>query len=184
MKLGFLVDTERCIGCHACEMACKNEYQPGPTVRMRKVYGLEEGKLDAPARVYASLACNHCDDPACLKACPTGAYTKQANGAVDHDVATCIGCQLCIMACPYNVPCYDPEIGKVRKCDLCYDRLEKGEQPACVENCVMDAIHLVDFDKEDLSKYDDTVPNFPDTRITKPNVRFVKAKIGEQTRRD
>lgn len=181
--LAFLVNSDRCIGCHACEMACKNEYQPEASVRMRKVYQMPEANLEKPARVFLSLACNHCEDPACLKACPAKAYKILENGIVYHDQEACIGCKMCIMACPYQVPCFDKETGKVRKCDMCMDKMEKGEEPVCVRSCVMDALSIIDVEEEG-GKYADTVPGFPDRSITKPSTRFIPATIGQQIRRD
>lgn len=184
-KLAFLVNIERCIGCHSCEMACKNEYQLYPKVRWRKVYPLGEEAFGAPERNFISLACNHCDEPACLTACPVIAYTKRSDGIVMHDQARCIGCRMCQMACPYAVPQYNEEKRKVEKCSFCAARLDNGEKPACVVGCPMEAISVIDVaagsgQKEAVS----ALPGYPDTTITKPTTRFIKPIMGFQVRRD
>ncbi|WP_081695836.1 4Fe-4S dicluster domain-containing protein [Mitsuokella sp. oral taxon 131] len=89
-RYAFLVHTDRCIGCNACEIACKNFYQQEASVHWRKVYYMQEKDLPQPCRVSVSLACNHCDAPSCMKACPTSAYTKRDDGIVMHDQDRCI----------------------------------------------------------------------------------------------
>lgn len=184
-KYGFLVNIERCVGCHSCEMACKNMNQLDPDIRWRKVYEIEETAYsNVPVRIYASLACNHCEDPACLKACPTGAYTKRADGIVVHDHDKCIGCKMCVMACPYDVPQYNPNYKKVEKCHMCHERIDQGLDPACVAGCPMDAIELIDMNQITEFGLDKECVGFPDTSITKPNVRFIKPRSLVQVRRD
>ncbi|MEA2100957.1 MAG: 4Fe-4S dicluster domain-containing protein, partial [Thermodesulfobacteriota bacterium] len=80
-------------------------------------------------------ACMHCEDPACVKVCPTGSMIKTEEGAVVHNEKTCIGCKACISACPFDVPRYSKVKDKIAKCDLCYDRITDGEKPACVTAC-------------------------------------------------
>lgn len=183
-KLGFLVDSERCIGCHSCEMACKNEYQLDPKIRWRKVYPLREDNFSMPERNFMSLACNHCQEPECLRVCPVAAYTKRADGIVIQNHDRCIGCKMCIMACPYQVPQYNERYRKVEKCHMCAQKQDQGEKPACVNGCPMEAISVIDlnqFNKYGTSK---TLPGFPDPQITKPTTRFIKPIIGVQIRRD
>ncbi|MBP2632588.1 MAG: 4Fe-4S ferredoxin, iron-sulpur binding protein [Firmicutes bacterium] len=182
-KLAFLVNCEACIGCHACENACKNEYQQEASVRWRKVYPMQEKSFDVPVRVHVSLACNHCEEPACMKVCPAKAYTKREDGIVIHDNEACIGCKLCMMACPYQVPCYDKNLGKVTKCDMCAARQDDGELPACVKGCPMDALAVIDLQEEKYQKLKASLPGYPKNEITHPTTRFVAATVGKQIRR-
>lgn len=183
-KLGFLVDSEKCIGCHSCEMACKNEYQQDPQIRWRKVYPVNEASFSLPERIYMSLACNHCEEPECLRVCPVAAYSKRDDGIVIHDHDRCIGCKMCIMACPYHVPQFNTRYGKVEKCHMCAAKQDNGELPACVAGCPMEAIEVVDLN--DFARYEavTALPGFPDPTITKPTTRFIKPYIGAQIRRD
>lgn len=182
-KIGFLVNSDRCIGCHACELACKNEYQQEPDIRWRKVYPLKENSFGGFAREFASLACNHCVDPACLKACPAMAYVKREDGIVMHKKERCIGCKNCMLACPYKVPEFNKKTKKVEKCHMCAMRQERGEKPACVAGCPMEAISVVDI-TDDIAGAERSLPGFPNVAITNPTTRFIKPVVGQQVRRD
>lgn len=139
-QLAFYVNMEVCYGCQTCEVACKSQNCLPAGVRWRRVRFFDE---EQPAsRMTLSLGCNHCADPQCLKNCPVAAYTKRDDGLVIQDHEACIGCRMCMMACPYGVPQYDPEEGKVSKCDGCARRLEQGLAPRCVESCPG---HALDF---------------------------------------
>lgn len=183
-KLAFLVDMDRCIGCSACALACKNEYQQEPYIRWRKVYFMPDDTFEQPIRACVSLACNHCEDPACMKACPAGAYEKRADGIVAHIEEACIGCKMCMLACPYRVPSYNHKTGKVEKCDMCAKRQDAGLAPACVAGCPMDAIRVVDLNAETPASAVDTIKGFPDIGMTRPTTRFIKPRIGAQVRSD
>lgn len=183
-KLGFLVNCDRCIGCHSCEMACKNEYQHEPYIRWRKVYPLQEDAFGGPAREFASMACNHCEDPACLKACPVRAYTKREDGVVIHDQQRCIGCRMCMLACPYKVPEFNERAKKVEKCHMCAARLDRGEKPACVAGCPMEAISVIDLNADTGRQASRKLTGFPDVSITNPTTRFIKPTVGIQVRRE
>ena len=90
-----------------------------------------------PFGYFTSIACNHCDNPACVANCPTGAMQKDDDTGIvwtDHDV--CIGCRMCQLSCPYDAPSFDEEAGYMRKCDMCKDEIEKGRKPACVAGCL------------------------------------------------
>jgi DMSO reductase iron-sulfur subunit len=183
-KLGFIVNSEKCIGCHSCEMACKNQNQLDPEIRWRKVYAIKEDSYGMPSRLYMSLSCNHCDSPQCLKACPVKAYTKREDGVVIHQHNRCIGCGMCIMACPYKVPQLNKHYKKVEKCHLCYSRLDNNEEPACVEECPAEAIDIIDLNNFEQFGTAGELPGFPDPNISKPSIRFIKPKIVVQVRRD
>ena len=130
---GFHFTADNCIGCHACEAACSEKNDLPAHISFRSVGYVEGGSYPDFRRVNISMACNHCDDPVCLKGCPTRAYTKFAEyGAVLQDPDICFGCGYCTWVCPYNAPQLDPVKGEVSKCNMCVDRLEVGLKPACV----------------------------------------------------
>ena len=124
---GFYFNADNCISCHACEAACSEKNDLPPHIAFRSVGYLEGGTWPAYTRMNISMACNHCDDPVCLKGCPTRAYTKFAEyGAVLQDPDICFGCGYCTWVCPYNAPQLDTQAGHVSKCNMCVDRLEVG----------------------------------------------------------
>jgi DMSO reductase iron-sulfur subunit len=172
---GFFFTADNCIGCHACEAACSEKNENPPHLAFRSVGYVEGGSYPDFKRLNISMACNHCDDPVCLKGCPTRAYTKHTEyGAVLQDPETCFGCGYCTWVCPYNAPQLDPVKGQVSKCNMCVDRLEVGLKPACVAACVGNAL---DFgvietvpDKREQARVE--IPGFPSPEITHPNVRF------------
>ncbi len=148
-RLGMVIDLDRCIGCHACTNACKAENNV-PLGKFRD--WVEEHVLgDYPdARpVFLPKLCNHCDDPGCLRACPTGAIHKRADGIVDLDPAICIACQACMHGCPYDMTFYNHQRGTADKCNLCAHRIDEGLDPACVEVCPPRCRIVGDFDDPD-----------------------------------
>lgn len=183
-KMGFIVNSEKCFDCNSCVMACKNFNKLDPKILWRKVYPIKEDAYKYPSRMTMSLACNHCENPQCLKVCPVNAYSKREDGIVIQDQDRCIGCRMCMMACPYNAPQYNNRTKKVEKCHMCFERLDEGQLPGCVLSCPGDAIEVVDFNTYDLSGTVASLPGFPDPKITNPSVRFVKPKIGAQVRGD
>jgi len=137
-QYGFYVDTTRCIKCWACQVACKQwNGIPAGTVTRRVVVETSEGVFPNVTRVFESKACNHCENPACVEGCPVGAITKRdEDGAVVVDQDLCIGCQNCSRMCPFGIPEYLPETGKMDKCDMCIacGKTPEGE-PHCVATC-------------------------------------------------
>ncbi len=182
-RLGFVSNMERCIGCNACVMACKAYYGLEPGMARRQVREMDEQIVGAPVRAYLSAACNHCEDPACLKACPTGAYTKGEDGIVRHNKEVCIGCRLCQWACPYNAPTFNPALNKMDKCDFCEARLQQGEQPICVACCPMEALELVEMSALDETAVVKDIEGFPPQNITEANLRVKLPKAVKQVRR-
>lgn len=134
------VDIDKCIECYACEVACKQEHSlsVGPRlIRVVKVERLADGRVE---RVSAPMACAHCGDAPCIDACPTKALRrKEKTGAVEVNQERCIGCRMCVIACPFGAPQFESK-GKMVKCDLCPDRIARKEKPACVSACTTEAL--------------------------------------------
>ncbi len=186
---GFFFTADNCIGCHACEAACSEKNDNPAHLAFRSVGYVEGGSYPDYKRMNISMACNHCDDPVCLKGCPTRAYTKHAEyGAVLQDPETCFGCGYCTWVCPYNAPQLDPVKGQVSKCNMCVDRLEVGLKPACVSACIGNALDfgVIENTPERREQCKTNIPGFPDPEITHPNIRFqqVKGLPNEMTRTD
>ncbi len=172
---GFHFTADNCIGCHACEAACSEKNGNPAHIAFRSVGYVEGGSYPDYKRLNISMACNHCDNPVCLKGCPTRAYTKHAEyGAVLQDPDTCFGCGYCTWVCPYNAPQLDPIEGQVSKCNMCVDRLEVGLKPACVSACLGNALNfgVIENTPENREQINTTIPGFPDPSITQPNIRF------------
>jgi len=185
-QIGWYYNENNCIACRACEAGCKQEFDLPVGVRRRKVTLREEGAYPNVKMRYTSLSCNHCEDPACLKACPVGAYTKEKEfGVVVHDQKKCIGCKMCLAACPYGAPQYDAKKKKADKCNLCIHRLKEGLPPACVRTCMGYALWHgklsdVEAGKAAPETYSrpikDTLPGFADSSLTKPSIKFSDIK--------
>ena len=186
---GFYFNADNCIGCHACESACAEKNDTPAHLAFRSVGYLEGGAWPSYQRMNISMACNHCDDPVCLKGCPTRAYTKFAEyGAVLQDPEICFGCGYCTWVCPYNAPQLDTKAGHVSKCNMCVDRLEVGLKPACVSACLGNALDfgVIETKPKNRIQAEIRIPGFPDPNITHPNIRFqqVKSMPSELTRTD
>ncbi|QJT08694.1 4Fe-4S dicluster domain-containing protein [Oceanidesulfovibrio marinus] len=173
-QYAFFVDAKRCIGCFTCAMACKNQYHQEPGVHWRQVYPLNEEIYPHRERAFYSLACNHCENPTCANVCPVKAYYKrEEDGVVVHEQDKCIGCGNCIRSCPYGAPRYNPVLKKAEKCSFCYQRLDAGLKPACVQSCPVEALQIVDlaeFDNPNAVQYPAGFPRF--TKLN-PSVRFI-----------
>ncbi|WP_276927405.1 4Fe-4S dicluster domain-containing protein [Parvibacter caecicola] len=163
MRYGFAIDTQRCIGCHTCAVGCRMENNLPQGTWWNRILTDGGENMDTPAGVfpditmsYVPVACQHCENPACVKVCPVGAtYTDPETGVVRQDYDKCIGCRMCVAACPYtgvrsfnweepkyaidfaigsaDVPAHQKHV--VEKCTMCWHRLADGEEPACIRLC-------------------------------------------------
>lgn len=181
-QLGWKYDVVKCIGCHACSVACKAENNTFPqesplvvknadftkSVNYRWVISRE---IDKEGEVpFISMACNHCAHPACQAACPVEAISKDdVDGIVLIDQDKCIGCQYCVQVCPYGAPQFNVVTKKTEKCTFCNQRVRSGLNPACVDACVGRALTFTD----DATGPEGTAPDgFADVRLTNPVIKF------------
>lgn len=135
-QYAMVIDARRCYGVHACSVACKAEYKVPLGENRSWVEEIEKGNYPNVSRSFLPRLCNHCEDPACVKVCPTGATWKRAeDGIVVIDKDVCIGCKYCVQACPYDMRFLNPDMGTADKCDFCIHRVSQGLEPACVEAC-------------------------------------------------
>ena len=179
MAVGFYFDMTRCIGCRACQVACKdkNRLEVGPLYREVKSYTV--GTFPDVVSYSYSFGCNHCENPICLHNCPTGAIYKAEDGTVIQDQSLCIGCRMCVMSCPYGQPKYLEELGVSGKCDGCYGIRQAGGEPACVAGCPNRALAFGDIDELRAEFGDDldegTIVVLPSPEETQPNL-LIKTK--------
>ena len=174
----FHFDMKQCIGCKCCVVACNEQNGNPANINWRRVGEIEGGWYPDTYRHYLSMGCNHCLEPSCLIGCPVEAYRKDPfTGIVQHSADACIGCLYCTWNCSYGVPQYNSERGVVGKCDMCYGRLTKGREPACVHACPQSAIRIeivnaADWKSEYSSANAPGLPSADDsistTRITLP----------------
>ena len=157
MRFGMVIDLNRCIGCHACTLACKQHNGTPKGIFWSRVLIHEMGEYPNKRVHYQPMLCMHCKNPECVKVCPTGASYQREDGIVAIDQDKCIGCRYCKLACPYDarstlidiqpyhtgkeftpyerVALSRHQVGVVSKCDFCASRLEEGKEPSCVQTC-------------------------------------------------
>ena len=157
-QYGFYFDSSRCSGCKTCQVVCKEcHHLPTDNLYRRVIHYAggtwksTEGGHHVPSGTFGyqiSLTCNHCADPACVAACPSGAMTKDPEtGIVTTDHEVCIACGTCANACPYDHPSLDAENNYAIKCDMCADEVREGSRPFCVDSCPMRALDWGDYDE-------------------------------------
>jgi formate dehydrogenase iron-sulfur subunit len=166
-----VVDVRRCIGCKGCQVACKawnklpaeqttvsgTEYT-NPTyfspitwkiVHFKEIGDYNSSDPGTGGLKWRMLAdnCKHCIEPSCVSVCPSGALWKRSDGPVLYDINRCIGCSYCEMACPWGIPRFDQELHSIRKCTMCFDRIDQGLKPACVSTCPTDTLRFMTLEE-------------------------------------
>ena len=200
-KYGILFNADKCIACQACFVACKEENQVHPGMKWVRIDRQEDPK--ARVITYFRVSCQHCEEPACMKVCPAKAISKGKFGEVLVDQAKCIGCKMCLAACPYGAPQFnDAKVttywpgkkplverplepwqqhvaGKAEHCTLCSHRLAKGKKPACVENCSTGALTLIDYEalKPEEAEAIKRAQMMTSAAGTKPKVRYLSSHV-------
>ncbi len=190
MQLGFVHNNVDCIGCRACEIACKDKNGLNAGPRFRRVQYVEGGTFPDVYAYKVNVSCNHCAQPACLPTCPTGAiFKRKKDGIVDIDSTLCIGCRRCEAACPYGAPQFDPEENIVKKCNLCVDEIDAGRLPYCVMGCMMRVLDVGPIDLLRMGEHKTVamgpndeavraVKNFANPELTNPSIVFVPHSKG------
>jgi Fe-S-cluster-containing dehydrogenase component/formate-dependent nitrite reductase membrane component NrfD len=143
---GFAIDLRKCIGCHACTIACKVEHQIPVGSHRCWVKTVEKGVFPDARRFFFPVLCNQCVDAPCVRICPTRALYRRRDGIVDLNGESCIGCRACMEACPYDQLFIDPNTHTAEKCNFCANRVENKLQPACVSVCPTECRIFGDLD--------------------------------------
>lgn len=179
-QYAFEVDLDKCSGCKACVTACHALNGLEEEESWREVGLLHSDDWRAPFQANVTTACHHCVEPGCLSGCPVLAYDKDpTTGIVRHLDDQCIGCQYCVMKCPYDVPKYSARLGIIRKCDMCSNRLSHGEAPACAQACPSQAIRIAVINQDEISaRFNETdanlfLPGTPPPQLTYPTTRYI-----------
>ncbi|WP_019241140.1 MULTISPECIES: 4Fe-4S dicluster domain-containing protein [Bacillus] len=168
-QLAFFIDVNKCIYCRSCTYACSNEHETSQTNRRRiqTIY-----QQDEQEHIHFSTSCNHCETPACMTVCNHHCIRKMRNGIVVLDNQNCVGCGKCASACPFQAITIHKSTNKADKCDMCYGRLQKGEQPVCVQACIAEAISIGSINDECDDLYKATLKEYTMKTITNPSTRY------------
>ena len=176
-RYGMVIDLKRCYGCYSCVMACKQANCTPPGVFWSRVLRGEMGAFPNSVRQALPVLCMQCEEPDCMKVCPTGATYQTDDGIVRVDKDKCIGCKYCMMACPYDARFVNEEKKAVDKCTFCVHRLDAGLPPACVETCIGHARHYGDINdpNSDVSRL---LARYPSYRLyeeagTEPAIYYI-----------
>ena len=171
-QYGFYLEVDKCVECHACEVACKAANNVDLGARWRRVTTVWSGTFPNVTKESISLSCMHCGNPACEAVCPAGAIKKDPETGVVHvDRSKCIGCHYCFFACPFGVPQYGDD-GTMQKCELCIDKLAAGKDPACVSTCPAGALHAGTLEELAVLAQEKAAKTL--TSSTQPSVLFSK----------
>lgn len=185
MNYGFIIDNRKCIGCHACTVACKSEHDIPVGVNRTWVKQTEKGVFPDAMRMFSVLRCNHCEDAPCVSICPVEALYTREDGIVDFNNNRCIGCKSCMQACPYDALYIDPETQTAAKCNYCAHRIDIGLFPACVNVCPEHAIIAGDMDnpESEIAKVlaREQVSVRKPEKSTKPNVFYIDGDYASLT---
>ena len=175
----FFLDTQICTGCKTCIIACKDKNDLPLGVRWRRVVEFtggdwvqhKDGTVSQNVfAYYISVGCNHCREPICVEVCPTTAMHQNDRGIVTVDPGKCVGCRYCEWACPYSAPQFDTSIEQMTKCDFCEDKIEQGEEPACVAACPTRSLQFGEYDDLAIQHGPDRLmPPMPPDELTDPN---------------
>jgi len=153
-RYAMVTDITKCVGCQACTVACNSEWDVPTGFARTHVHSTGvAGKFPDLISTFYVAQCNHCDHPACITPCPTGATYQAENGIVMVDRDLCIGCGYCVEACPYDARYINPVTKKVDKCDFCWGRIQKGLEPACVATCTAHAKFFGDLEDRESDVY-------------------------------
>ena len=171
VNFGFAIDNRKCIGCHACTVACKSEHDVPVGVNRTHVKYIETGTYPDSTREFSVHRCNHCEDSPCTTICPTTALFTRSDGIVDFDDDRCIGCKSCMQACPYDALYINPNTGTAAKCNYCAHRIENSYEPACVIVCPVEAIVSGDLDDPNSNLSQLIAEN--ETKVRKPEAGTV-----------
>lgn len=179
-RWGMLVDQRRCIGCHSCTIACKSENNVPPGYWRSWIKGIQKGSYPDVGSFFLRRLCNQCDVPPCTQVCPVQATVKrEEDGVVIMYYGKCIGCGMCIAACPYDARFFNPFRNTADKCDFCAARIDRGLTPACVEACVSRALVFGDLN-DPTSEISQRMASISSDVIkaelgTKPKVYYIQA---------
>jgi len=182
VRLAMALEMNRCIDCKACMVACKAEN--GVPLEKSRIWVNRigpRGKFPNLGMYFIPEQCHHCDNPPCMRVCPTGATFQRENGSVQLKKNICIGCRYCIEACPYGARYFDEESGLVDKCTFCSHRLEEGREPACVETCPTRVRHFGDINDRESDIYrmvtTNRVQRLKEEAGTDPQLHYVCIKL-------
>lgn len=174
-KSGFYINMTACIGCRTCQIACKDKNNLPVGILYRRVKSFETGEYPAPGYYHYSYSCNHCTNPKCVDACPTGAtHISEEDSTIQYDSSVCIRCQYCVKNCPYGVPQYYEAEDKIGRCDACLNLRKADKNPACVDACLMRALEWGPLEdlrrKHEAGGLTSDIAILPSSEITTPSI--------------